>query len=35
VFAVPGGVGTAVWYGLAWYGIHTLRAVREAVTDQS
>jgi hypothetical protein len=30
-FAVLGVVGTIVWYGIAYYGIKTLRDVRDAV----
>lgn len=30
-FAVLGVVGSLVWYGLALYGIHTLRDVRDAL----
>lgn len=33
-FAALGVAGSLVWYGLAWYGIRTLRDVREAVTNQ-
>lgn len=32
--ALLGVVGTFIWYALAWYGISTLRDIREAV-DQT
>lgn len=35
VFAVLGVLGTLVWYGLAWYGISTLRDIRDAVDGES
>lgn len=31
VVAFIGVIGTLVWYALAWYGIRTLRDVRDAV----
>ncbi|QKY20676.1 hypothetical protein B4589_009900 [Halolamina sp. CBA1230] len=30
-FAVVGVVATLIWYGLAWYGIATLRDIRDAL----
>lgn len=31
-FAVVGVVATLIWYALAWYGITTLRDIRDAVS---
>jgi len=33
--AVFGVVGTLVWYALAWYGIRTLKEMRDAVGHRS
>ncbi|MFC5973736.1 hypothetical protein ACFPYI_20615 [Halomarina salina] len=35
VLAALGVVGTVVWYALAWYGIRTLRELRDAVDQRS
>jgi hypothetical protein len=29
-----GVVGTVIWYALAWYGLSTLRDIRDAVDQQ-
>lgn len=35
-FAVLGVIGSIIWYGLAWYGIRTLKDIRDALgTDDS
>jgi len=33
--AALGVIGTLVWYALAWYGIRTLKEIRDAVNHRS
>lgn len=35
ILAVFGVIGTLVWYALAWYGISTMKEIRDAVSDRS